>query len=102
VQHDGWLEPGIVFQLLDRPYPQWTVKEVERVMRQRANDPEAARRLADCKALPDEWRAQLERAAANAYAGVGAPSSEFPSSISRTVLPSSSMSHGLGIKTARE
>ena len=59
VQREGWLEPGMVFRLQDRPYPQWTVKEVERIMRQRAHHPEAARRLADCQALPDDWRAQL-------------------------------------------
>jgi MOSC domain-containing protein YiiM len=59
VQQEGWLEPGMVFRLQDRPYPQWTVKEVERIMRQRADDPEAARRLAECQALPDDWRTQL-------------------------------------------
>lgn len=32
VRHDGWLEQGMAFQLQDRPYPQWTVKEVERIM----------------------------------------------------------------------
>jgi MOSC domain-containing protein YiiM len=64
VQQDGWLEEGVVFQLLDRPYPQWTVKEVERVMRLRTQNPEAARRLAGCKALPDDWRAKLAGAAA--------------------------------------
>ena len=53
------MKEGMVFQLLDRPYPQWTVKEVEQVMRQRAHHPEAAVRLADCKALPDDWRAKL-------------------------------------------
>lgn len=46
VRHDGWLEQGMVFQLQDRPYPQWTVKEVERIIRRRAHEPEAARRLA--------------------------------------------------------
>ena len=59
VQQEGWLEPGMVFRLEERPYPQWTVKEVERVMRQRAHYPEAAKRLSDCQALPDDWRAQL-------------------------------------------
>lgn len=59
VRHDGWLEPGMVFQLQDRPYPHWTVKEVERVMRHRAHEPEAARRLAECPVLADDWRAQL-------------------------------------------
>jgi MOSC domain-containing protein YiiM len=59
VRQEGWLEPGMVFQLQDRPYPQWTVKEVERVMRERAHDLETAQRLADCQALPDDWRAQL-------------------------------------------
>ena len=59
VRQEGWLEQGMVFQLQDRPYPHWTVKEVERVMRHRAHAPEAARRLADCRALADDWRAQL-------------------------------------------
>ncbi len=65
VRHDGWLEQGMVFQLQDRPYPQWTVKEVERIIRRRAHEPEAARRLAECVALADGWRARLgERGAA--------------------------------------
>ena len=66
VHEDGWLDRGLVFQLEDRPFPQWTVKEVERVMRLRSEEPEAARRLAACPALPDDWRAQLETAVSGA------------------------------------
>lgn len=59
VLEDGWLESGMTLEVRDRPYPQWTVAEVERVMRGRNHHAEAAARLAQCVALPEDWRDQL-------------------------------------------
>ena len=59
VLRDGWLEAGMEIDLVDRPYPQWTVKEAERVMRERAAHPDQASRLADCLRLSEDWRSRL-------------------------------------------
>lgn len=69
VREEGWLAPAMTFQLQDRPYPQWTVQEVERVMRQRAHEPEAATRLADCASLSQGWRTQLAQSGTPAGTG---------------------------------
>jgi len=59
VQQEGWLETGMELTLLDRPYPQWTIREAARVMRRRNHERAAAERLARCPALSDGWRATL-------------------------------------------
>ncbi|MEE8060698.1 MAG: MOSC domain-containing protein [Gemmatimonadales bacterium] len=59
VLHEGWLEAGMELTLLGRPYPQWTVKEAERVMRGRKAYPDQAARLADCPKLSEDWHATL-------------------------------------------
>lgn len=66
VLREGWLREGMRFVLEDRPWPQWTVREVERVMRRRREEPEAALRLARCEALPEDWRTTLEAVGAAA------------------------------------
>ncbi len=68
VAEEGWLEPGMTMTVLDRPYPQWTVKEVERVMRERRHEVAASERLARCQALPDDWRERLVAAVDGATA----------------------------------
>jgi len=55
VLRDGWLEAGMEIDLVDRPFPQWTVKEADRVMRERAAHPDQASRLADCPRLSEDW-----------------------------------------------
>ena len=59
VLRDGWLEAGMEMDILDRPYPQWTVKEAERVMRGRKAVPDQAARLADCPKLSEDWHDTL-------------------------------------------
>ncbi len=59
VQHEGWLEPGLVIQLLDRPYPQWPISRAARVKRDRSRAPAEARLLADCPALLADWRTTI-------------------------------------------
>ena len=59
VLRDGWLEAGMEIDLVDRPYPQWTVKEAERVMRERNEYPDQAARLAACPKLSEDWHNKL-------------------------------------------
>lgn len=59
VLQEGWVEAGMPVTLLDRPYPQWTVRRVATVKRTRLDTPEEARLLAACPALQTEWREKL-------------------------------------------
>lgn len=61
VLQEGWLEAGMDVQLLDRPYPQWTVRRAADVKRLRADRREDARLLSECAALQREWRELLRR-----------------------------------------
>lgn len=56
---EGWLEAGLELLLVDRPYPQWPIDRVARVKREKVQDVESARRLAECPALVADWRAKL-------------------------------------------
>ena len=64
VLQEGEVQAGQAVTLLDRPYPAWTVARATRVMRQRANDPEAAGALAGVELLAASWRDRLAEAAA--------------------------------------
>jgi MOSC domain-containing protein YiiM len=64
VLQEGWIEPGMPVELLDRPYPQWTVRRAAQVMAERASRPEEAALLAACPALAANWRERLRKAAA--------------------------------------
>lgn len=68
----GWyfrvLESGTVaasaeFVLVERPYPQWSVAEANRVMHHGKADWAAAAELAACTALSASWQATLTRRA---------------------------------------
>lgn len=60
VLNEGWLERGLRIDLLDRPYPQWTIARAARVKRERARTPEEALQLASCPALLADWRTKLQ------------------------------------------
>jgi MOSC domain-containing protein YiiM len=62
VLQEGWLESGIEVLLLDRPYPQWTIRRAAHVKRMRAELAEDARLLAACPALQSDWREKLATA----------------------------------------
>jgi MOSC domain-containing protein YiiM len=64
----GWyfrvLEEGTVmasaeFELIERPFPQWTIAKVYAVMRERKKGVAAAAELARCEALSATWREML-------------------------------------------
>lgn len=57
----GPVHLGDRLQLLERPYPEWTVREAIRIIGQREEDPEEARRLASCPFLSEVWRRLLAK-----------------------------------------
>lgn len=59
VQKEGWLENGVSIDILDRPYPQWTIVRAAEVMQARRENPSEAILLSDCPALIPGWRAKL-------------------------------------------
>jgi MOSC domain-containing protein YiiM len=61
VKQEGWIESGTEVELLDRPYPQWTVRRVAVVMANRQERPEEAKLLAQCLALAEDWRYRLSK-----------------------------------------
>jgi MOSC domain-containing protein YiiM len=62
VVREGYLESGQPIELLDRPYPQWTVARVAHVFWNRTTLVEEAGLLAECGALIPEWRGRLATA----------------------------------------
>lgn len=79
----GWylriLEPGRVWagaepDLVQRPYPGWTVMAAHVAMRDRRLEPQRAAELRDCPALAARWKDTLERFLSGREApGEGAP-----------------------------
>jgi MOSC domain-containing protein YiiM len=66
VLETGWLEAGAAVDLLERAYPQWTVRRAIEVEERRRHDPAAARELAACHLLTPAWREWLHAEAAAA------------------------------------
>lgn len=64
VLEEGEVRPGLGLTLLERPYPEWTVKRATFVMRHRQQGWTAAGELAGCEALAASWRDRLAEAAA--------------------------------------
>lgn len=56
---EGNVEKGLPMQLLERPYPEWTVAYANEVMHRRRDDRELAAKLAACPALGESWRKTL-------------------------------------------
>lgn len=61
VQETGSIGAGNILTLLERPYPEWTIAEANRIKYHAKNDKEATARLADCPALAWAWRFSLKR-----------------------------------------
>ena len=60
VRQPGQVAAGEEVRLVERPYPQWTIVEVNRVGYSKTKEMAAARRdLASCPALADSWRRDL-------------------------------------------
>jgi MOSC domain-containing protein YiiM len=56
VLNEGWVEPGVPIELVDRPHPTITVARVNDFGHGRNRDVEAARELAACPLLPACWQ----------------------------------------------
>ena len=56
VLHEGWVEPGMAIELLDRPYPAITIARVNDFGHGRNQDVAAAQELAACPLLPESWQ----------------------------------------------
>lgn len=61
VLQEGWLEAGMNLAMIDRPYPQWTIRRAATVKRLRNDLREEAKLLAACGSLQSEWREILGR-----------------------------------------
>ena len=55
----GWIKPGDVVILTERPWPQWTLADCNAIMHQRLEDHEAALRLSECPQLSSSWKDNL-------------------------------------------
>ena len=53
---EGWVEPGLPLDLVERPHPEVSVALVNDVANRRNRDVAAARRLAECPLLPEWWQ----------------------------------------------
>ncbi|MDX2185497.1 MAG: MOSC domain-containing protein [Opitutaceae bacterium] len=53
------------FELIERPFPTWTVAAANAVMHRRQGDLAAAQALASCPALSESWRSSLSRRTAS-------------------------------------
>lgn len=56
VLQTGFVEAGMNVEFVDRLYPQWTIRETARVMRDRSALREQATVLAVCEELSPDWR----------------------------------------------
>jgi MOSC domain-containing protein YiiM len=59
VLREGYLEAGQAVNLVERPYPEWTILDVLEVVDDPATRTDQARRLAQCHLLTDAWRPWL-------------------------------------------
>jgi MOSC domain-containing protein YiiM len=56
VVQEGYVEAGEPLTLIERPFPQFKISTVNRLITGRLIDPELAGALADCAALTPSWR----------------------------------------------
>jgi MOSC domain-containing protein YiiM len=64
VTHEGALARGAVLRRAARPYPDWTVECVFRLLTAPSPDAGLLRAVAACEALSPEWRERFARRAA--------------------------------------
>lgn len=61
VLKEGYIQAGDVFNLIDRPFPKWTIKRANEVMYQEKDNYELTRELATCDLLAENWQRTLNR-----------------------------------------
>lgn len=70
VLHEGYVEAGMHFVLVERPFPQWTISTANRILQQR-DDLKGTTDLASCDLLAAVWRKMLLKRVAVARACSG-------------------------------
>ncbi len=61
VLEEGEVEAGARLELVDRPYPHWTVARASALLRDTPRDPAEVASLIACPLLPEAWRVRLRR-----------------------------------------
>ncbi|MBM7601427.1 MOSC domain-containing protein YiiM [Virgibacillus halotolerans] len=61
VLQEGEVEPGTDLELIDRPYPQWSIAACNEVMHVYKEDLRMADDLASCTLLADSWKKRLNK-----------------------------------------
>lgn len=64
VLEEGYVEKGQPLDLLERPYPQWTIAVCNDIMHRRKRDRQVAEALAACPLLSSNWKRTLSKRAA--------------------------------------
>lgn len=59
VLRHGHVQAGDVLELIERPFPQWTIERCNRIMHHSKHDAEAARDLSACPLLSASWKDSL-------------------------------------------
>lgn len=59
VLKEGYIEAGLLLELQERFYPQWTIEKANQIMHHEINDRENAAKLASCPLLSSNWRKTL-------------------------------------------
>lgn len=63
VLEEGTVEAGMPVELLDRPFPQWTIARANHLLHRGKEDPQACRQLGSCSPLSADWRRYLTKRA---------------------------------------
>src|SRR5699024_4717550 len=70
VMKEGYIEANNRMTLVDRPHPEWTVQEANKVMYERKDDLDAAAALYACSALAPNWKRSLNKRLGGNESGV--------------------------------
>lgn len=60
VLKEGFVEEGQSFNLVDRPYPYWTIEKCNQIMHHERDNLVKARELANCELLAINWKTTLK------------------------------------------
>lgn len=61
VLQEGYVEGGVSMELLERPYPEWTIEKCNEVMHKKKDDLELTASLLACEALAQNWQRTFRR-----------------------------------------
>lgn len=70
VLKEGFVQGDMALQLLERPYPQWTIAKANEVMHVRKDDLKLAEELASCSFLAENWKETLNKRLAGENASI--------------------------------